>query len=317
MEAETTLRTLDPARRARALAQGFGALVVLTYFLIVLGALVRANDAGLACPDWPRCYGVWLPPMDLRVAFEWTHRLVAGSLAVLFVSLGAMAWRDPQVRERIRGPWLLGLVLLTVQIVLGGLTVLLRLAPWTVTAHLLTANTFASLLLVAHDRLAEQVHPPAMAAVTRAGRFWMAAGLGLLALQVALGGLVASHYAGLVCTDWPACRDGVWFPTWSGTTGIQLAHRTHAWTVVTVMGIAAWSLRRHPHLGRLLALACALAIMQVVVGVANVLLELPAEVTGLHSALSAALVLTWVHTTRECWRSPIVGRADAGPTERL
>ena len=74
-------------RRAGRLAAGFGALVVLTFGLIVLGALVRAHGAGLACPDWPLCFGELLPPMDFKVAFEWTHRLVAGCVALLFAGL--------------------------------------------------------------------------------------------------------------------------------------------------------------------------------------------------------------------------------------
>ena len=49
----------------------------LTFCLIVVGALVRANDAGLACPDWPLCYGEFVPTFDLKVAFEWGHRVFA------------------------------------------------------------------------------------------------------------------------------------------------------------------------------------------------------------------------------------------------
>ena len=83
---------------ALRLAGAFGALLALTFGLIVLGALVRANDAGLACPDWPLCFGEVIPRMNLEVAFEWTHRLVAGSLAVGFVTLALLALRRPATR---------------------------------------------------------------------------------------------------------------------------------------------------------------------------------------------------------------------------
>ena len=69
---------------ARRLAAGFATLLVLTFGLIVLGALVRANDAGLACPDWPLCFGELLPRFDVKVAFEWSHRAIAGTVALCF-----------------------------------------------------------------------------------------------------------------------------------------------------------------------------------------------------------------------------------------
>ena len=55
-------------RRALArLGSGFMLLVAAVWILIVLGALVRANDAGLACPDWPLCFGELVPQLDVRV----------------------------------------------------------------------------------------------------------------------------------------------------------------------------------------------------------------------------------------------------------
>ena len=65
------------ARRAHRAAAAFLALTVATLGLVVLGALVRAHGAGLACPDWPLCFGNFVPAMDLRVAFEYSHRVLA------------------------------------------------------------------------------------------------------------------------------------------------------------------------------------------------------------------------------------------------
>ncbi|MCP5116159.1 MAG: hypothetical protein GY953_35480, partial [bacterium] len=61
------LRThLLSAPRLRVLGVGFALLLSATYCLIVLGALVRANGAGLACPDWPLCFGQVVPEFDLK-----------------------------------------------------------------------------------------------------------------------------------------------------------------------------------------------------------------------------------------------------------
>ena len=86
--------------RRSALAWGVGGLVALTSMLIVLGALVRANGAGLACPDWPLCFGQAVPEFDLKVAFEWSHRVLAGGVGLVFLGLGtAILWRS-----ETRGP---------------------------------------------------------------------------------------------------------------------------------------------------------------------------------------------------------------------
>ena len=70
MLAESGRVGADDLRAARRLAAGFLALLAMTWALIVLGALVRAHGAGLACPDWPLCFGELVPRFDLKVAFE-------------------------------------------------------------------------------------------------------------------------------------------------------------------------------------------------------------------------------------------------------
>jgi cytochrome c oxidase assembly protein subunit 15 len=291
---------LDLARRARRLGAAAAALVALTTGLIVLGALVRAHGAGLACPDWPLCFGELVPRFDFHVAFEYAHRVVAGTVSVLFVALAALAVREPGWRASVARPIALAVVLLALQVVLGGLTVMQLLASWTVTSHLLVGNAFnATLLWIAlalrsagraGDETSGRV-PAARELGSGARRaLWLAALL--LALQLALGGLVSSTYAGMACPEWPECNGGVWFPAWRGSVGLHLAHRWNAYLLVGALAAAAWVSRGAGNVGRLAALAAALGLAQAAVGVANVLLGIPVEITALHSLLAALLVLT-------------------------
>ena len=291
----------------RRLARAFFALAGLTYALVVLGALVRAHGAGLACPDWPLCFGDVIPRLDFKVAFEFGHRVLAGSVGILFALLAWATLREPLLGPRLR-PALAGTAaLLALQVVLGGLTVLQLLASWTVTSHLVTGNAFALALVLVGRRIGELSGPaanPNDRLATRLERATTTAVGVLLVGQIVLGGLVSSSYAGLVCPDWPTCMNGEFFPTFSGIQGLQILHRTVAYTLVAAVLAAALLSRRHTMLSRWLALASGLALCQVAVGVANVLLRLPVEITALHSALAAALVFSLGISVQIAWRRP-------------
>jgi len=284
------------------LAFGFQLLVVLTFCLIVLGALVRANGAGLACPDWPLCFGNLIPEIDTRVGFEWSHRLLAGSVTAIFAFLSWSAWRSSARSGTVTALLTIAAVLIAIQITLGALTVWLKLAPWTVTAHLITGNLFASTtFLLALAFRAEKNIRNRHSTVSRRTRLWITVTGGLLLIQLGLGGLVSSRYVGMACPEWPTCNGGVWFPTWVGGVGLHLFHRMTAYALIVCLGAAAFSCRRDGHLRGATALAFALGILQGIVGVASVSNGIPVELTGLHTALAAALVLTVVFALQEAW----------------
>jgi len=296
----------DPneAQTARRLALGFTALAGVTYVLIVLGALVRAHGAGLACPDWPLCFGEVIPEFDFRIAFEWGHRALAGSVGLVFLGLGIATLRLPTLGREMQTGLIVSAVLLAVQIVLGGLTVLELLARWTVTSHLVTGNAFALAVVLLARRLFRLAGAPLPhASANGAQRALTSLTAVLLVVQVVLGGLVSSSYAGLVCPDWPTCMNGEYFPTWSGIQGLHLVHRTVGYALVVALFATALLLRSHARAGRWLTIAAVIGLAQACVGIANVLLRLPVEVTGLHSALAAGLVCMVGVGLREVWRA--------------
>lgn len=284
------------------LGGGFLALAALTYCLIVLGALVRAHGAGLSCPDWPLCFGEVIPQFDFKIAFEWGHRALAGTIGLIFVGLSGWTLVRPALRRRMALGLGIAALLLATQIVLGGLTVLELLASWTVTSHLVTGNAFALALVLIGRRLWRLGHPgPPSEAAAVAGADLQApaalrpvlAGTGLvLAAQIVLGGLVSSNYAGLTCPDWPTCMNGEFFPTFAGVQGLHVLHRLGAYSLAVLIPLAAFLARGHAASRGPLRLAAALVLAQVIVGITNVLMRIPVEVTALHSALAAALIAT-------------------------
>ena len=291
---------------AKRLAIGFAGLSALTYGLIVLGALVRAQGAGLACPDWPLCFGELVPRFDLKIGFEWTHRAVAGMVSLVFVALSIATLRLPRLRGSVGRLLLTGAVALALQIVLGALTVWQLLASWTVTSHLVTGNAFALVLVFVSRRLFEQAaaqRTPVLHSARLRGLLSVAGAL--LVLQVVLGGLLSSTYAGLACPDWPTCLGDAWFPSFQGALGLNLFHRYNAYALIVMLAISSVAARHAQPAGKLILLAFVLGLAQVVVGIANVLFQIPVELTGLHSALAAALLLTVALALREAWgRNP-------------
>jgi cytochrome c oxidase assembly protein subunit 15 len=314
VRARSTLEEGAATRDARfltQLARAYAALVALTAGLLVLGALVRAKGAGLACPDWPLCFGTLVPRFDVRVAFEYGHRLTAGIVTLAFLGLLATSLANPKTRALTARWSVAAALLLALQVVLGGQTVLRLLAAWTVTAHLVTGNLFAATLLLIAQRVSDAARVareeksralPAPGAPRPGLRPALAVAGALLALQVVLGGLVSSRYAGLACPEWPTCMEGAFFPSFAGAPGLHLLHRTNGYLLVAALGVCAALGRREPGVSRLTALAAALAVVQIGLGVANVLLRLPVEVTVLHSAGAAGLVLLWTAAAGRCFR---------------
>jgi heme A synthase len=288
------------ARAARRLAAGFLALLGLTWALIVLGALVRAHGAGLACPDWPLCFGELVPRFDLKVAFEYGHRVTAGGVSLAFAGLAALALRRAATRRATARLLALAAGLLALQVLLGALTVWHLLASWSVTAHLLTGTCFALVLLLIACALRDLAAPPGRAAAASpASARALGLAAALLGLQIALGGLVSSRYAGLACPEWPTCAGGLWFPTWSGSVGLHLLHRSNGYLLLAALAAAAWLSRRDAGLRAPARTALAIGAAQVGVGIANVVFGLPVEVTGLHSALATALAAMLTLALRE------------------
>lgn len=141
--------------------------IAFTYFLILVGGLVRASGAGLGCPDWPRCFGSWIPPAsaaDLPPQFDraqfnptlmWTeylNRLLGVTVGFLILATVISAWRHHRREPSIFWTAFAALLLTGFQGWLGGRVVAHELAAWIVTVHMIVALVIVQLLLYATVR---------------------------------------------------------------------------------------------------------------------------------------------------------------------
>jgi heme a synthase len=138
IESETTLRTATVNKGLH----WFSLLVAgATFFLIIAGALVTSNDAGLATEDWPLSNGQVFPEMVGNLFWEHGHRMVATSVGLLTIGLVILLlWKEP--RRWVRRLGVFGLFLVIAQGLLGGLTVKLMLPLAVSTAHATLAQIF-------------------------------------------------------------------------------------------------------------------------------------------------------------------------------
>ncbi len=268
--------------------------VIATYFLIVLGGLVRATGAGLACPDWPLCHGRLIPPFEPLVLIEWSHRFVASVVGLLTLVVTVASWRLRRAGQPgFARLGTLALILLAVQIGLGGLTVRHELTAGLVVAHLGTAMAFFATLIVlavtATIGPAPKRHDPFRTLAIVA----VVATYGL----VLVGGYVSASGAGLACPDWPLCY-GQLLPSLTGDVGAHLLHRfaaALAGALIVITAAAAYRTQpRRPQLQAASAIAVGLLILQVILGALNIEYRLADGVTVAHLATAAALFATLV-----------------------
>lgn len=179
-------------------------LAMTTFGLMALGSATRVMDAGLACPDWPLCFGAVIPAqqMDLQVFLEWFHRLVATLVGFFTLGFAVLAWWRRSVLPKWL-PWAsLGAVaLVMMQGILGGLTVTRLLQFEIVTAHLGTGLAFFSYLVVVGIR--SLLTGEVKAGEVRITSLTILAGIGAFLVygQSLLGGIVASRWAVHQCLD--------------------------------------------------------------------------------------------------------------------
>lgn len=278
--------------------------VALFFVLLVWGNLVAGLKAGLACPDWPLCHGRALPPFRFDIWMEFMHRVIA---AVASISLFLLSWR----RFRSYGGMakavpLAAVGLIAVQIVLGGLVVLLELPVQLTTVHFMMG--LVVFLLAFFMMLFDGAGESPRFSLRRYSGFFFFMGLFVFS-QAALGAYVRHSEAGKACPDFPTCM-GSWFPQFGGhPVMVHLSHRFAGFLILfTFMALYAAtfvepSLTRHRNNSFILLVLC---LVQVGVGAMVVLSGLSFGVTAFHLAVALGMISLLFHM----WASEVKGSGE-------
>jgi cytochrome c oxidase assembly protein subunit 15 len=289
------------------------ATIFAVYFLILVGGIVRASGSGMGCPDWPRCFGRWVPPTDasqlpdnvqelygehgqnepfnaLKTWTEYVNRLVGVAIgfSIFLLLLASLPfWRV----DRALVWWSLAAFLLVgFQGWLGSVVVSTNLAPWIVTLHMLLALLIVAILIyvVVRSHRGELEGVPLIH--RRSLFFILVAALALSLVQVLIGTQVREQ------VDEVALR-GALRGDWISELGtLLLVHRSFSLLVLAAVVLLWLAIRRASEaregdrlrlLGDLLLVAVAI---EIAAGALLYYLAMPALLQPVHLLFGSVLV---------------------------
>ena len=306
-------------------------VVVFTFILVVSGAFVRLSDAGLACPDWPSCFGelVMPSPQSLtgqaqlfpnavpnlgKTRLMMSYRYLAALTGLLIFITWITAFFETQARK-IALILSTGLLLsMVLQGAVGMAAVQFKLMPILVSAQLLAGLFSLSIAFWMFLRVNPQIsrieHPSNIG-------LWAKFSLLMVLIEILLGSWTGANYAALACPDFPTCLDTWWpradylniFSVFHGFElnyqGGILSHETRiaihwfhrigaalSFVVLGGLALALSSVNHRRNLRKAGVLLSALLLVQIALGIGIVLFRVPLLVAVGHSAVAAILLLT-------------------------
>jgi cytochrome c oxidase assembly protein subunit 15 len=289
--------------------------------LIILALAIRRRDAGHPWRGIVLLLALLIVDIFARAFVGHAMDLLLGVLmASYFGWLLWLASRHGTSHSPLKLPaFIAGFLIL--QGLFGMWTVTLKVWPQVVTAHLLGGFTMLSTLWLLQLRLQNRPWqlPATEWQALRALKSLAMASLVIVVLQIALGGWTASNYAAVACPDFPQCQ-GQWLPPTdfaqafdfaqqigpnylggkldnNARVTIHLAHRIGAIITTIVLALLVWQGLRRTATKRarnLFVIVGAVLLLQLLLGVGNIVLRFPLPVTVSHNAVGALLLLTLV-----------------------
>lgn len=285
--------------------------IIAVLLVIVAGATVRATGSGLGCPDWPKCFGQWIPPTDasqidtsllregdeINIAKTWTeygNRMIGVLVGFIMLYTMILAWRKSRANKPVLKAITIAALLIPVQAIQGGMVVKFHLDPRLVTVHFLTAVVILGFLVHAYILMRSTKQQPQGFSTQSVNplklRFIARMALALTTVQILVGAIVRGSIE-IVASE----NDHLSRSEWLGEVGlIDWIHRDTAVLVSILVVYLFVQIRRSKCLDTTLtrSTTCALALVLLQCGIGIVLayVQLPPVAQVVHITLATWLI---------------------------
>jgi cytochrome c oxidase assembly protein subunit 15 len=282
------------------------ATLIMTFLVVIAGGLVRTTQSGMGCPDWPKCFGRWIPPtnaselppdfikylekQDIDQTFNafhtWTeyfNRLMGVLLGLFAIIQCILFYRKRQIARR---PYYLSLSFLGLVIatgLFGAIVVKLNLAHLSISVHLL----FALLLLQIQAAVILSLKNKLFyLAVSRTFRNLIVTFLVLLCIQSVLGTMVRMYVDDVSRTLHYEQRD-----TWLASTPVSfLIHRSFSWLVMGGIIFLSWYCRKNAELRNKVFFLLIIVSANMIAGITLFYAGMPAVAQPIHLLLASCAI---------------------------
>lgn len=278
--------------------------VIATLLLILVGGLVRASGAGLGCPDWPTCFGMWIPPTSaadlppqydaslFNVYHTWTeyvNRLMGVLIGFLITLTFVFSLKYRKTDPVVTWSSAAAFVLVLFQGWLGGQVVRSGLSEGMITIHMVVAMIIVNVLLYATFRAMNHTLSISLAPSVKKTFLWLSGGILFLTLvQLVLGTQVRESV--------DVAKNVMVLPRaeWIDSVGMMYdIHRSFSWFVVLLGGLLLYfskKLQAPFILSNLAWIIGGLIGLQIIVGVGMERLDMPGILQVIHLVSVAVLI---------------------------
>jgi heme a synthase len=287
------------------------ATFILCFLVIIAGGVVRTTQSGMGCPDWPKCFGKWIPPthvselppdfekylrkQDIDHTFnayhtwiEYINRLLGvllGLFAVVQVLLLLFSRRENKTTFRLAAAFL---VVVIITGLFGAIVVKFNLAHLSVSVHLLFAVLLVQVQLALLLSLRSKLfYMPVLPHIKKAVLFFLL----VLVIQSVLGTMVRMYVDDVSKTLQYQQRS-----TWlAAMPAIFIVHRSFSWIVLLLATLMAWYCRNTLPVKNKAVLLLAIVSCNVLVGIVLFYAAMPAAAQPIHLLLAVIAITQTVY----------------------